>query len=116
MPQDALPGMTRRARTRPAGRVERAVSADMVAARRRDELPPSTAGLAALARVTGRLLDDVERDTESSPGSRAYAHGQAAKVLGDVYDALGLTSKGDTGDDAAIRAWLDGLGSPTVSD
>lgn len=114
MEQDTLPGMKRVKRPkRTVGRVERAVSSDLVAARRRDTLPPDTAGLAAAARAAARVLDDLEADTEGSPGGRAYALSSATRSLLDTYAALGLTGGGDR-DGADAAAWLDSIGTPEV--
>jgi hypothetical protein len=114
MAQDALPGLSRVKRPkRTVGRVERAVSADLTAARRRDTLPPDTGGLAAAARAAARALDDLEADREASPGSKAYALTSATRSLLDTYAALGLTG-GQEGGQADAAAWLDSIGNAEI--
>lgn len=99
MDQEPLPGMRGKARV---GRVERAVTTDLAAARKRDTLPPSTSGLAAAARSAARHMDECERTHK--PGMVP----QLLSQLRETYRDLGLTG-GDDGQDP--DAWLGAFGA-----
>lgn len=93
--------------TRSKGRVERAVDADVVAARKAGMLADTSAGLIASARVTARQLDHAEHT------SQVYAVRQLSSELRELYRAIGLSGGDDVDAFAAIVA---SLGAPQVVD